>query len=77
MATANELDSITPTLDRLLSEDEVIDLLGLRTRKNPKGALRWLMRTEKLAYYRLAKGIHGFAREDVNRFLADSRVPAR
>lgn len=63
--------------ERLLSEDEVIDLLGLRSRKNPRSSLRWLMRTRQLAYYRLGKGINGFSREDIVRFLAEHRVDDR
>ena len=65
------------SLDRLLSEAEVIDLLGLQNRKNPRSALKWLMRTRRLAYYCLAKGINGFSREDVARFLAGRRVAAK
>ncbi|MCG3180149.1 MAG: hypothetical protein BIFFINMI_02504 [Phycisphaerae bacterium] len=61
---------------RLLSEAEVISILSLDQRRNPKGALRWLIRTGRLAVVRLAKGINGFRREDVAAFIESCRVPA-
>ena len=65
-----------PQSGRLLSEDEAIGYLGLSARPNPKGALRWLMRTRRLAYVRLAKGIYGFTEADLDAFIAQKRVPA-
>ena len=62
--------------ERLLGEEEAIAYLGLDTRPNPKGALRWLMRTRKLAYVRLARGIYGFRRADLDAFIDASRVGA-
>jgi hypothetical protein len=75
--TLLKLESVPQPVGQLLSEAEVMDLLGLRSRKSPRSSLKWLMRTRRLAYYRLAKGVHGFSREDVDRFLADRRVPTR
>lgn len=60
----------------LLSEEDAIGLLGLHNRPSPKGALRWLMRTGKLAYVRLAKGIYGFRRADIAALIERSRVAA-
>ena len=61
---------------RLLSEDEAIEYLGLGARPNPKGSLRWLMRIKRLAYVRLAKGIYGFRRADLDEFIEANRVAA-
>jgi len=61
---------------RLLSEQEAIDFLGLHTRDNPKSSLRWLMRSGRLAYVRLAKGIYGFRQADLDAFIESSRVEA-
>jgi len=63
------------TFGRLLSESEAIEVLGLTDRPNPKGSLRWLMRTGKLAHVRLARGIYGFRREDLDALIEASRVP--
>ena len=62
------------TFERLLSESEAIEALGLTERPNPKGSLRWLMRTGKLAYVRLARGIYGFRRSDLDALIQASRV---
>jgi hypothetical protein len=63
-------------LERLLSENEAVEVLGLGGRPNPRGALRWLMRTGKLAYVRLARGIYGFRREDLAALIDAGRVEA-
>ena len=63
-------------LERLLSEGEAIETLGLAGRPNAQGALRWLMRTRRLAYVRLARGIYGFRREDLAAFIDAGRVEA-
>ena len=68
--------SAANTYERLLSEDEALRLLGLDQRPNPKGALRWLIRTRKLAYVKLARGIMGFRRDDLMAFIERHRVPA-
>lgn len=62
--------------ERLVSEPEAIDFLGLGDRPNPKGALRWLMRTRKLAHVKLARGIVGFRRDDLAAFVERHRVPS-
>ncbi|HUU92561.1 MAG TPA: hypothetical protein VM238_15285 [Phycisphaerae bacterium] len=62
------------TFERLLSESEAIEALGLTDRPNPKGSLRWLMRTRKVAYVRLARGVHGFRRSDLDALIQASRV---
>ena len=61
---------------RLLPEQDAIDFLGLHTRDNPKGSLRWLMRSGRLAYVRLAKGVYGFQQVDLDSFIEASRVAA-
>jgi hypothetical protein len=63
-------------LERLLSEREAIDILGLGERPNPGSALRWLMRTGKLAYVRVARGIYGFRGEDLAAFIEAGHVEA-
>jgi len=62
--------------ERLLSEDEAIEILNLADRPNPKGALRWLMRTGRVAFVRLARGIVGFRRADLEACIAANRVPS-
>ncbi len=53
----------------LMTENEVVELLGLKDRPNPQGALRWLMRTGKIGYVKLAKGIYGFRRQAIEAFI--------
>jgi len=60
----------------LLSESEAVDALGLSDRKNPKGSLRWLMRTGRVAYVRLGRGIVGFRRADLEACIEANRVAA-
>ena len=67
----------TTTYERLLSEEEAIAYLGLHTRPNPKGSLRWLMRTGKVAYVKLARGINGFRRADLDACVERHRVPTQ
>lgn len=62
--------------ERLLSEEEVIDVLGLRQRPNPGGALRWLIRVGRLAVVRLGKGVNAFKRQDVAACIEACRVSA-
>jgi len=62
--------------ERLLPMDEVIEILGLSARPNPTGSLRWLMRSRRLAYVRLARGIYGFRRADLEAYIEANRVPA-
>jgi hypothetical protein len=66
----------TQSSKRLLSEQEAIDYLGLHARGNPKSSLRWLMRSGRLAYIRLAKGVYGFRQADLDTFVEASRVAA-
>ena len=58
----------------LLTEEEAIEFLGLSARPNPKGSLRWLMRTGKVAFVNLAKGINGFTEEDLQACIEQCRV---
>lgn len=75
--TAEQMEQTAgPGFERLLSEQEATEVLGLGARPNPKGSLRWLMRTRKLAYVRLARGIHGFRPADLTAFIQANRVPA-
>ena len=62
--------------ERLMSEAEAVEYLALGNRPKPVGALRWLMRTRRLAYVRLAKGIFAFRQSDLDAFVAKSRVAA-
>ena len=60
----------------LLTENEAIETLGLKDRPNPKGALRWLMRTKKLAYVPLTRGVYGFKPSDLSACIEANGVPA-
>lgn len=69
-----DVKRLTTGQERLLSEDEAVEYLALGNRRNPKGSLRWLMRTGRVAYVRLARGIYGFRRGDLDRFIASATV---
>ena len=69
-----DLNARKNTNGPLLTEDEAIAVLGLHARRNPRGSLRWLMRTKKLDYVRLAKGIYGYQREDLAACIQRCRV---
>ena len=62
------------TENRLLTEQEALEILGLCDRKNPTGALRCLCRTGRLAYIRVAPVIRSFQRDDPERFIEQQRV---
>jgi len=74
--TSRTVKKMTTLGGRLLSEQQAIDYLGLAERPNPQGALRWLMRTRKVAYVKLAKGIYAFRQADLDAFVESCRVPA-
>ncbi len=57
--------------ERLLSEAQTIEALGLGDRPNPKGALRWLVRGKRLPAVRIGKGILRFKPSDVARFIEE------
>ncbi|MDP6545769.1 MAG: hypothetical protein QGH60_17440 [Phycisphaerae bacterium] len=61
---------------RLLTEDEVIDRLSLRSRRKPKVSLRWLMRMKRLSYVELAKGVYGFRPDDIEEYINKRLRPA-
>lgn len=63
-------------MERLLTEEEVIQLLGLQNRPNPRGALLWLIRMKRLHPVRLGRGINSFKAEDIGRFIDGSSEAA-
>ena len=65
------------SIELLATEDEAIEILGLRGRKNPKGSLRWLMRTKRLPHVRMARGINVFERSALAEYIRQHRVPCR
>lgn len=48
----------------------------IKDRPDPKGALRWLMRTRKIAYVKLGRGVNAFRRTDLSAYVEACRVPA-
>lgn len=62
---------------QLVTEQTAIDALGLTDRPNPRGALRWLLRTKQLGYVRLGRGIIGFRPVDIKEFIESRHIPAR
>lgn len=74
---STKLRAVADTGDRLYSIEEAIDYLALGGRPNPEGALRWLMRTRGLGYVKLARGIYGFRRQDLDEFISKQRVHPR
>ena len=62
--------------DRLISEKKAVEILALSDRPNPKGALRWLMRTRRLPYVRLARGVIGFRPDDIQDYINSSLIGA-
>ena len=63
--------SLQPSVgyEKLLTEDEAIDALGLGVRPNPLGALKWLIRRKKLSVVRIGRGIMRFRVEDISEFV--------
>jgi hypothetical protein len=57
--------------ERLLSESELIDALGLHDRPNPGGAVRWLLRTKQIGCVRIGRGIIRFRPADVDAFIRE------
>ena len=57
----------------LLTETETIERLALGDRKNPVGALRWLVRTKKLKAVRIGRGILRYHPDDVQAFIDNAR----
>ena len=55
--------------EKLLTEAEAIDALGLGDRPNPPAALRWLVRVHKLPVVRLGRGILRFKPDDIASFI--------
>lgn len=54
----------------LLSESEAIEVLGLKDRPRPGGALRYLIRMKKLKTIRQGRGILTFSADEIKRYLA-------
>jgi hypothetical protein len=63
--------------ERLLTETELVDALGLHDRPNPRGAVRWLLRTKQLACVRIGRGIIRFRPADVEAFIRARHERAR
>ena len=63
--------SLQPSIgfEKLLTEDEAIDALGLGVRPNPLGALKWIVRTKKLSVVRIGRGIMRFRAQDISDFV--------
>ncbi|MDM8008615.1 MAG: hypothetical protein QUV05_20950 [Phycisphaerae bacterium] len=55
--------------EMLLTEQDAIEALGLADRKNPTGALRWLIRNKRLGCVRVARGIVRFRPCDIQDFI--------
>lgn len=62
--------------EQLLTEQQAIDLLALNDRPNPQGALRWLIRTNKLGCVRLGR-ILCFKPSDIRDFVERCHRPAK
>lgn len=56
-------------IEKLLTEAETIEALGLGDRPNPGGAIRWLIRVKKLGCVRLGRGILRFRPQDIGDFI--------
>ena len=63
--------------ERLLTADEVIEALALTQKRNPRDALRWMMKTRQIAHVRVTRGAVGFRPEDVTAFIEKRRVEAK
>lgn len=62
--------------ERLLTEDETVEMLGLSDRRNPRGALRWLCRMRRIPYVDIARGVRRFRPADVQAFIDRQWVDA-
>ena len=65
-----------PAFEPLVGEGEAIAILGLAVRKNPKSAMRWLIRSRRLAYVEISRGVYCFRRSDLAAYIDARRVPA-
>lgn len=77
MMAARKTDHASPLSPRLhvpslVSEEDAIERLGLQHRKNPKGALRWLIKTKRLKAVRIGRGILSFRAEDLAAFVEEN-----
>ena len=61
-------DSHGPDLGHLLTEEQVIQELGIQDRKNPKASLTWLRRSKQLGYVKIGRGIYSYPEAEVARF---------
>ena len=75
--TATDLRVLSPDppYERLLSEQEAVEALGLSDRPNPGGSLRWLIRTKRLGCVRLGR-ILRFKLSDIREFVDRNHCPA-
>ena len=64
------------SMERLLTESEAIEALGLIDRPNPGGALRWLLRTKRLGCVRLGR-ILRFRPADIRACIERAHEKAR
>ena len=64
-------------LDDLLTEKDVIKLLQLGARSNPKESLRHQVRKHGLPYVDLGRGLRRFRRADVEAFIQRKLVGAK
>lgn len=58
--------------EQLLTEEQVIEALGLGDRPNPMGALRWLVRMRRIGIVKIGRGIMRFRPRDVEEFIRRS-----
>lgn len=59
--------------EKLLTDAEAAELLGLSDRRNPVGSIKWLVRTGRLKAIRIGPKTIRFSRSDLRKFVADSR----
>lgn len=69
-------ESIDIGFEKLMTEHEAIEALGLKDRPNPSGALRWLIRQKRLGHVRLGRGVLRFRPCDIKECIERSLIEA-
>ena len=69
--TKLKVHNVEPNLGHLLTERQVIEMLGLQDRKSPGASLQWLRRSRQLGFVRIGRGIYAYPEDDARRFMSE------
>ena len=66
-----KIHNMVPDQGPLLTETQVIKILGLQDRPKPKASIKWLRRSGQLGFVRIGRGIYTYPEEEVRRFMKE------